>query len=115
MTSRFVRVGFLPIVPLGGSLHIPDDDVGFLRRPFPMHTRSVVAAYLRVYPLVACAAAFAVGWNNRPWLRAPDGGLATVMAALALTAIGWLLGFGIPRKHQRAIDALLQGSTPTDD
>jgi hypothetical protein len=80
ITTRFVQLNFLPIVPLGTTLRVGTGE----RRDLPLDVRSVAAAYLRSWPFLLAAGA----------LLFPHLGVATRLAglgvALALLAIGWL-------------------------
>jgi hypothetical protein len=111
VATQFLSFAFVPLVPVRGSLHIADDEVVFLRRPFRLMPLSVVAAYLRVWPMLAVLLTVASGWGRWAWLRALDGGLGFIVAAAALSCAGFVLGTWTPRAHRDHIDALLRGET----
>jgi hypothetical protein len=111
VSTRFMSLFGLPLVPLEGVLHLPDPEVGFLRRPFPRSARSIAAAYLRTWPFLFVAVSVGASWGNSGWIRDVEAGGAVILGCAVAVVIGWALGFGVGAQHKRRIDGLLRGET----
>jgi hypothetical protein len=90
VATQFLSFAFVPLVPVRGSLHIADDEVVFLRRPFRLMPLSVVAAYLRVWPMLAVLLTVASGWGRWAWLAV--WGSSLQLRHSAVRALYWAPG-----------------------
>src|SRR5687767_1834278 len=84
ITTRFLRIGFLPVLPVGSEL------CGF---PIPLHAKSVIAAYVRAYAPLLSVLALALGrWEP-----------ALALAIVWATSFGW----GVASRRTRALRTAL--------
>lgn len=101
IATVFLHCFFVPLVPLSSVL------IGAgATRPIPLSLRSVVAAYLRIWPFVL-AIALVASWAPAFWIflrppsRSPSMG-AVLLGLVALGVFGWL-GVGRTSPRDRAL------------
>jgi hypothetical protein len=105
----FFHIWFFPLFPIGSAAVKLDGIKGLnpQRLPVSMSLRSIVAAYLRLYAPLAGGAMLASWWGAWWWYSRWNGGLGVAAITVGVTALGWLIGLGVPAKHRAAMDAWL--------
>lgn len=106
--TLFFHIWFIPVLPIGGVTTRALEIRGvYGRRPTRLRLRSVLAAYLRVWPILAFVGMSASWWGAWWWYAKWNGGLGLAAMAVGLVGVGWLLGIRAPTDHRREIDAWL--------
>lgn len=86
VATHFAHFFGLPLVPLQSVLVTPDGE-----RPIAMSARSVIAAYLRFWP-IAAAIAVVVSWWPAFWIfLRPNGPTPMIVVLLLCAVFGWTL------------------------
>ena len=112
--TLFFHIWFVPLLPIGSAVLRLAEVRGLNpdRTPVRMSLRSVAAAYLRVWPLLAGGGMLASWWGAWWWYREWDGGLGIAAMTVGLTTLGWLIGLRIPARHRAAMDDWLKAGAP---
>jgi hypothetical protein len=91
IATRFAHVQFLPLFPLESHLIVDGEGAAGRSVPIALNGRSVAAAYLRTWGLIAAVVFALVGFNHVS--TALHGAAKTVMLAVGLVA--WALFVGL--------------------
>jgi hypothetical protein len=106
--TLFFHIWFVPILPIGSVVVLIDDAAArYDRAPVRMSLTSVVAAYLRIWPLLLGGGLLASWWGAWWWYASWSGGLGIAAISLGLVALGLALGLFVPSGHRAAMDRLI--------